>query len=159
MPIIRSMPAKARPLVKEMRCRGIHCWISRARGDWVEVKNRPAPTRPTNRAASTGVQLCKSADPVTPRNSNVTVRQGLNLDVTRLTGMQNIRFAIRTEEPSHPWASGERPNSSDISGSSIPMMKTMLREVPTQEVREPTTIQRRSRGLSEVALQSDSLKG
>ena len=54
IPMIRSMPAKERPLVKDIRWRGIHCWMMSARGDWVEVKKRPAPTRPMKRAARMG---------------------------------------------------------------------------------------------------------
>ena len=150
MPMIRSMPAKERPLVKEMRCRGIHCWIMSARGDWVDVKNKPAPTRPTKSAASTGDQLCRSAEPPTPRNSSVTILQGRNRETIRFDGMQKIRLAMSTEDPSMPWARGERSISSEMSGSSMPIMKMTLREVPTQEVREPTMAQRRSRGLSRV---------
>ena len=112
------------------------------------MKKRPAPTRPMKRAARTGDQLCNSAEPPTPRNSRVTVLQGRKREVNRLAGMQKIRLAMRTEEPSNPWVRGERSISLVMSGSRMPMMNMTLRDVPTQEVTDATSAQRRKRGLS-----------
>ena len=64
--------------------------------------------------------------------------------------MQKIRLAMRTEEPSNPWVRGERSISLEMSGNRMPMMKMIPRDVPTQDVTDATSAQRRKRGLSIV---------
>ena len=106
-----------------------------------------------------GDQLCSSAEPPIPRNSRVTVLQGRNREVIRLAGMQKIRLAIRTEEPSKPWVRGERFISLEMSGNRMPMMKMTPRDVPTQEVTDATRAQRRKRGLSILVCNQARLGG
>ena len=114
-----------------------HCWINRALGAWVAIMEMPKAMRPTMSRAKVGDQPCSTMDAVMPRKHRMTTRRGLYLDSHSFNGMLRTRLPRTTEDPSHPCWDGDKPSSSEMSGSRRPKMKMVVSAVAAPVVKAP----------------------
>lgn len=98
--------------------------------------------RPKSNQAIVGDQPCIRENTPAPIAINMIIRQGRNLDSKVPSGMARNRLASSTDAPNQPCSEGDRPSSSDMSGSNNPMERKIVSWIAPTQVRDPIMSQR-----------------